>query len=190
VQVGEPGPGQRRRWVEPLAVIAHDDLELMVVLLETHGDAGRVRMLDRVGGRLGDQEVRIRLELHREARKRLGDDRDLDRRSRPACKAEQRAGQPTVTQDRRVDPLCGLTESAEDGVGLRGQLVHDLVHGLRILTDALLGEPEVQTQHDHLLLNPVVQVAGEPPARLVLCPHDAASRPLEGIRLPSDEIEL
>jgi hypothetical protein len=124
-------------------------------------------MLHHVGEGLGDEKIGRGLDLGREAS--FGGRSQLDGDGGPLRERPERGAQSVLREDRRMDPARELAE-----LGQRpGELLLGGVEPRRELDvaariGASASHPQVQGQGHEPLLRAVVQVAFEPPPRLVL----------------------
>ena len=84
---------------------------------DRHVDAARVRVLDGVGQRLGDEEVRGRLDLRREALLRHPQG---DRDRQPRGELLERRAEPAIGEDERVDAGGELAQVVDRAAGVVG----------------------------------------------------------------------
>ena len=147
-------------------VVGHSEPQGSVLRLKT--DPG-LRGMSVVGGvlqRFQAAEIHRRLGVLAEAPDPLGFNRHRQRRL--AGLGVERRGQAEVGQQRRVDPAGEVTQVFQRTGGVCFELAEDRPGLGRIRSDGSLGQPEFDGQGDQVLLGPVVDVAFQPPPRLVL----------------------
>ena len=133
-----------------------------------------VCVLGHVGQRLRDHVVGggldgVRQPLHGQ-RNELGGDRRARRQ------VVERAGEPLVAEDRRVDAARQLAQLLERAVELNAHVGEQALRGLWVALDARLDAAEVERERHQPLLGAVVQVALEAAAFGVLDLDDAGGR--------------
>jgi hypothetical protein len=90
-----------------------------------------------------------------------------------ATSVRNAGSRPPSVSTAGVDAPRELTQLARGGGELVGRLVEQPGRFLRLALNARARQPQVERQADEPLLGPVVEVALEPPARLVGRLHDA-----------------
>jgi len=88
----------------------------------------------------------------------------------------KRLDQPSVAQQRGVDPVGKLAQLVERFLHVAAQAVQDLAALVRVGVEQRLHQPDLDRQGDEVLLGAVVQVALDPPPRLVGGGHDPLPR--------------
>jgi hypothetical protein len=153
------------------AVVADLDGQRAVGPFDDDVDRGGLRVLGRVGERLGGDVVRGRLAAAREPV--VGAQLDPDRQRRaPGQRADRRA-EPGLGQDGRVQAAGQVPDLLARG----GQPVVDLVHlGAQVGRDPVAEVAHQERQGDQVLLHAVVQVSFELAAHLVAHGQDPPAR--------------
>ncbi len=131
-------------------------------------------MLGCVGQSLGDDEVRHRFQGLGEAA--LHPDVELDRKGGAAGKRLQRRPETTLGQDRRVDAPHVLAELVGRAREPGGHVVEPRPEIGELRGHYLPRSTQLKDQRDEPLLRAVVEVALDPPPRLILGPHDPSTR--------------
>ena len=133
----------------------------------------RLRVLDDVGQRLGDDEVRARLDLApRTARLEV----DLDGQRRDRSATSDAGAEPAAGEDGGQDPVGELAQLVVAPLGLLERLGDERTPPRAVLVQGLLGELERHDRVDEPLLGAVVEVAHDPPAGLVAGGEQARAR--------------
>ncbi len=139
----------------------------------TAGRAG-LRVADDVGQRLGDDEVRGRLD--RDGQLRVGGGEDLDRHRGAACQPFERCLEAVVAEHRRVDAAGELAQLGGRLVELRKGFVQQLAGRGRVVVELAAHQAQAHGQRHQPLLGAVVEVALDPAAFLVPGLDDAGAR--------------
>ena len=141
------------------------------------GDAdvhrSRLRVLDDVRDRLGDDVVRGRLDRRGQP---LRGQVELDRQRRPRGQAFERRAQAAVGEHGGMDAARELAQLLERLRQLLARAHEQLVGRIRIARQLRLRQPQRQRERDQPLLRAVVEVALEPPPRVVARRDDARPR--------------
>ena len=144
------------------AVVARPRAEDPRASVSAQPGMGRVRVLDDVGQRLGDDEVSGGLDFLREPA--VQSQVELNRHRRSLCERVERGCESAVGEHRRVDPARELAQ-----LGLR--LAQRRDRPVEQLDRRLLGDPaaqhlQLERERHEPLLGAIVQVALEPAAGL------------------------
>ena len=114
-------------------------------------------VLDGVGERLGDDEVRGRLDRRGDAA--AGLDGHRRRQLRARRERADRLGEAALGEQGRAHPAGEVAQLGERELRLVARLLDELARAVGVALEALLGHPEVQRERDEPRLRAVVQVA-------------------------------
>jgi hypothetical protein len=161
-QPAQPVALVERRAAEP--VVRHPDPQRSLAVAQPDRARARPAVLGHVGQRLGDHEVRGRLDGGVQPPvQRAGVELDGDERA--GGQRGERGPQAAVGEDRRGDAARQGPQLLERLLSLGNRVGEDLPDRLRPAVEVVLGAPEVKREPDQPLLRPVVDVAFEPPQR-------------------------
>ncbi len=162
------------------AVVADHDVEgarRARPALDDHARPGGPGVLGDVGERLGDREVRDRLDGGPRPDRHVHLEGDGDGTARG--QAGQRRVETAVGKDRRVHAPHEFTELDERGLGLGVRLVDEGGRGVDVVGELRLGPAELHRHGDEPLLRAVVQVTLDPPTLGLGRVHHALPADLE-----------
>ena len=143
-----------------VAVVADDDAQQLLGVLELDPGGGGLGVLGRVGQALGDGEVEPRLDRGRRSPgQRAG---DLHGHGHVEGQRAHRAVETAVGQHRRVDAAHHVAQVGQGGLGGGPRLLDRTAGAGRVVLELRLGHPQAHRHGHQPGLGAVVQVALEP----------------------------
>jgi integrase len=162
-QTGPVGPGASD------TVVAHLDPQAAVLDARRDGGASGASVLGDVGERLGDDEVRGRLDGRGEPPHRHP---VLDRHRHPRSQRAHSCAQPALGQDRWQDAVRQLAQLVGRVLGVVECLGHERRGSILLVLERAVRQFERDDRVHEPLLRTVVQIANHPPALLIGRRHD------------------